>query len=96
MIDLMFAQVSFVDVFNFCVFIVFTCCYAYQLFYVFVTLTRRPPKHISQVDHKFAVLISARNESAVIVSSNITAMKATRRTSCSMPTTCSTSTISAR
>ena len=36
-------SLSFVDIFNFCVFIAFTCCYAYQLFYVFVTLTRKPP-----------------------------------------------------
>ncbi len=66
MIDQLFAQLSFVDIFNFCVFLVFTFCYAYQLYYVFVTLTRRPPQHISTVDHKFAVLVSARNESAVI------------------------------
>ena len=36
-------SLSFVDIFNFCVFIAFTCCYAYQLFYVFVTLTHKPP-----------------------------------------------------
>ena len=36
-------SLSFVDIFNFCVFIAFTCCYAYQLFYVFVTLTRKSP-----------------------------------------------------
>ena len=60
------AALSFVDVFNLCVVIVFTLCYAYQLFYVFVALTRKPPKRTAKRDHKFAVLIAARNESAVI------------------------------
>lgn len=60
------ARLSFVDIFNFCVFITFTICYTYQLFYVFVVLTRRPPVREAKRDHKYAVLIAARNESAVI------------------------------
>ena len=60
------ARLSFVDIFNFCVFITFTICYTYQLFYVFVVLTRKPPAREAKRDHKFAVLIAARNESAVI------------------------------
>ncbi len=60
------ARLSFVDTFNFCVFVAFTCCYTYQLFYVFVVLTRRAPKCVAKRNHKFAVLIAARNESAVI------------------------------
>ncbi len=60
------ARLSFVDTFNFCVFLAFTCCYTYQLFYVFVVLTRKAPVVRAQRDHKFAVLIAARNESAVI------------------------------
>ena len=32
----MLSYISFVDVFNFCVFLTFTICYAYQLFYVLV------------------------------------------------------------
>ncbi|WP_251212047.1 glycosyltransferase family 2 protein [Adlercreutzia murintestinalis] len=60
------ARLSFVDTFNFCVFLAFTCCYTYQLFYVFVVLTRKAPVARAQRDHKFAVLIAARNESAVI------------------------------
>ena len=45
MLDELFSQLSFVDIFNFCVFITFTVCYAYQLYYVLVTLTRKPPAH---------------------------------------------------
>ena len=58
------ARLSFVDTFNFCVFLAFTCCYTYQLFYVFVVLTRRAPKCTAERDHRFAVLIAARNEAA--------------------------------
>ena len=61
-----FSHISFVDVFNFCVFLTFSICYTYQIFYVFVVLTRKPPKRESKKDHRFAVLISARNESTVI------------------------------
>lgn len=60
------AALSFVDIFNFCVFVAFTCCYMYQLFYVFVVLTRKAPKAEAKKNHKFAVMIAARNESAVI------------------------------
>lgn len=60
------AALSFVDIFNFCVFVAFTCCYTYQLFYVFVVLTRKAPKAEAKKNHKFAVMIAARNESAVI------------------------------
>jgi cellulose synthase/poly-beta-1,6-N-acetylglucosamine synthase-like glycosyltransferase len=65
-LDQLFSQVSFVDIFNFCVFLTFSCCYLYQLYYVLVTLTRKPPKHIAERNHRFAVMISARNESQVI------------------------------
>lgn len=60
------SSVSFVDIFNFCVFLTFTCCYSYQIGYVFVVLTRKPPKLEAKKNHKFAVVISARNENAVI------------------------------
>lgn len=66
MLDQFFAHISFVDVFNFCVFLTFSVCYTYQIFYVFVVLTRKPPKREAKADHRYAVLISARNESAVI------------------------------
>lgn len=60
------AALSFIDIFNFCVFITFTCCYTYQLYYVFVVLTRRAPVKEAKQDHHYAVLIAARNERAVI------------------------------
>ena len=65
-IDQLLSQVSFVDIFNFLVFIVFTVCYAYQLYYVLVVLTRKPKAITAKKNHKFAVMISARNEEAVI------------------------------
>ena len=66
MLDQFFSHISFVDVFNFCVFLAFTICYTYQLYYVFVVLTRKPKKLAAKKNHKFAAVISARNESAVI------------------------------
>ena len=49
MFDTVASQVSalsFVDIFNFCVFLTFTICYTYQLYYVFVVLTRQAPKKL--------------------------------------------------
>lgn len=60
------ASLSFIDAFNFAIFAVFTCCYTYQLVYVLITLTRKPKEIVAKRNHKFAVLIAARNESAVI------------------------------
>ena len=37
----MLSSLSFVDFFNMCVFVVFTCCYAYQIIYVFVSLAKK-------------------------------------------------------
>ena len=62
----MVSQMSFVDIFNICVFVMFTCCYSYQLFYVLVTLARKPKQLTAKANHRYAVMISARNESAVI------------------------------
>ena len=47
-------------------FLTFTICYTYQLYYVFVVLTRKPKELTAKKNHKFAAVISARNESAVI------------------------------
>ena len=66
MFDDMLSTLSFVDIFNICVFITFTFCYAYQLFYVLVVLTRKAPKQTAKENHRYAVLIAARNENAVI------------------------------
>ena len=66
MIDQFFSQISFVDIFNFCVFLAFTICYTYQLFYVFQVLISKPKKLTASKNHRFAVMISARNEEKVI------------------------------
>ncbi len=66
MIDQVLAEWSFVDIFNTCVFLAFTICFAYQLFYVFVVLLKKCPVYTAKKNHKFAVVISARNEAAVI------------------------------
>lgn len=65
-LDQFFSQISFVDIFNFCVFVTFALCYTYQLYYVFVVLTRKPQARRAKKNHRFAAVISARNESAVI------------------------------
>lgn len=46
--------------------IVFTLCYAYQFFYIFVGLLGKEKKYTASKLHKFAVVISARNEREVI------------------------------
>ena len=46
--------------------IVFTLCYAYQFFYIFVGLLKKPTEYTAKAEHRFAVVISARNESNVI------------------------------
>lgn len=61
-----FSAMSFVDVFNICVFLLFSICFSYQIFYVFVVLLKKPPKQEAKRNHRYAVLISARNENAVI------------------------------
>ena len=66
MFDQLLSQISFVDIFNFCVFLTFSFCYTYQIIYVFVVLTRKPPQRSARKDHRYAVMIAARNESAVI------------------------------
>ena len=60
------SQFSYVEIFNFCVFLIFTCCYTYQLFYVLVVLKQKPDVPEAKRNHRFAAVISARNESAVI------------------------------
>ena len=46
--------------------IIFFLCYAYQFFYIPVVWLRRPQKHAAEKQNDFAVMISARNEQAVI------------------------------
>ena len=54
--------------FNCCIGVLFLACYAYQLFYIAVSLIkkRRPHTASEVVNHRFAVMISARNEETVI------------------------------
>ena len=60
------SRLTFVDVFNGCVFLAFSVCYAYQFYYAFIALTRKPPLQAARTNHRFAVMIAARNESCVI------------------------------
>lgn len=53
-------------VFNCIISIIFTLCYAYQFFYIFVGLLKKPLNFIAKKQHRFAVIVSARNESGVI------------------------------
>lgn len=51
---------------NFALFVIFTLCFAYQFFYVAVAAFCKPKKFKASKLHKYAVIISARNEQAVI------------------------------
>ncbi len=51
---------------NTCVGVIFMVLYAYQLFYVIVPLLIKSRPHREEKLHRYAVLISARNETAVI------------------------------
>lgn len=51
---------------NFVISIVFTLCYAYQFFYIFVGLLKKPREFEAKLQHRYAVVVSARNESSVI------------------------------
>ena len=66
MFDQFFSQISFVDIFNICVLLVFTICYTYQFFYIFEVLVHRHKGLKAKKNHRYAVVIPARNERAVI------------------------------
>mgnify|MGYP002611296162 FL=1 len=51
---------------NFMISIVFTLCYAYQFFYIFVGLLKKPKHFEADTLHRYAVVVSARNERSVI------------------------------
>ncbi len=51
---------------NFALTVLFTLCYAYQFFYLPVPLLKKDTPHMPARHHRYAVLISARNEAAVI------------------------------
>ncbi len=45
---------------------VFVLCYAFQIFYVFVPYFKKMPKHGEAKLHRYAIVVCARNEEAVI------------------------------
>ena len=51
---------------NFAMFLIFTACFVYQSIYVVVALLAKPKRYEAKVNHRYAVIISARNEEAVI------------------------------
>lgn len=53
-------------IFNFIISVIFFLCYAYQLFYIPVSVFGKEPPHKAEKKHRFAVLVSARNEEKVI------------------------------
>ena len=55
-----------VKIINFAIMCLFFLCYSYQFFYVLVSLLGRNRPHGIEQRHRYAVLIAARNESAVI------------------------------
>ena len=51
---------------NFVISILFVLCYTYQFFYIPVPWLKKERPHAAPADNRFAVLICARNEAAVI------------------------------
>ena len=45
---------------------IFVACYGYQALYVLAVLFKREPVHVEEKEHRFAVLVAARNEENVI------------------------------
>jgi len=56
---------SFISAFNLIILLIFTGFYLYQAFYVLVSLIYKNEDMISTKNHKYAVVIAARNESNV-------------------------------
>jgi len=59
-------MVKWLEFVNILVFVLFFCCYAYQFVYIGVRFFVKEPKRTAKKLHKYAVIIAARNESAVI------------------------------
>ena len=59
-------MIDFVQNVNWAIFLLFTLCYSYQFIYAIVALVKKPKTAEAKKLHKYGVLISARNESAVI------------------------------
>ncbi len=59
-------MLSFISIFNLVIFILFTGFYFYQFYYVIIGLFKESKVFAANRNHKYAVVIAARNESAVI------------------------------
>ena len=60
-------MVGFIEMFNFILLLLFSGCYLYQVVYVFIGLFKKEkPAAADGEKHRYAVLIPARNEEAVI------------------------------
>lgn len=57
---------EFVSAFNLAIWIFFAVCYSYQVLYIAIPFIKKEKPHKATKTHKYAVLIAARNESAVI------------------------------
>ncbi|MBQ6580191.1 MAG: N-acetylglucosaminyltransferase, partial [Oscillospiraceae bacterium] len=57
---------DFVRTLNFIIAAVFFICYSYQFLYIPVALFKKEPPHKLPQKHRFAVLVSARNEEKVV------------------------------
>ena len=51
---------------NFGIAVTFFLCYTYQIIYIIVGCVKSPPKILAEKNHRYAVLIAARNEEKVI------------------------------
>jgi len=60
------AIMEFVHFFNYFVSFLFMICYSYQFIYAFIPHIRKDKPHAKEKMHRYAVLICARNEQAVI------------------------------
>lgn len=57
---------SYIKIFNLFVFILFLVLYSYQIYYTLIGIFRKPKSFTASNNHKYAVVISARNERVVI------------------------------
>lgn len=57
---------NFVVYFNFVISVLFTICYFYQFVYVAIGLVKKPTVLEAKKQHKYAVIVSARNEANMI------------------------------
>lgn len=59
-------SITAIKIINYTIAALFVLCYAYQIAYIFVPFLKKDRPHAESVLHRFAVLISARNEETVI------------------------------